>query len=138
MRRRAFTVVELLVAVVMLTAIIVATGKIFSTASKVSSAGEATADVLQQAAVLQEQLKRDIAAICRDGYFAIQCVAVRNDVVLALDAQLAGILRLVPRAEAEQLVAVDDVGADEAALQIRVDLSGTFRGFGSGSERPGT
>jgi hypothetical protein len=80
MRSRAFTVVELLVAVVMLTAIIVATGKIFSTASKVASAGEATADVLQQGIVLQEQMKRDIAKICRDGYFAIQCVAVRNDV----------------------------------------------------------
>jgi type II secretory pathway pseudopilin PulG len=89
MRRRAFTVVELLVAVVMLTAIIVATGKIFSTASKVSSAGEATADVLQQAAVLQEQLKRDIAAICRDGYFAIQCVAVRNDINRTINSNAA-------------------------------------------------
>ncbi len=79
MRRRAFTVVELMVAVVMLTAIIVATGKIFSTASKVASSGEATADVLQQGTILQEQMKRDIVKICRDGYFAIQCVAVRND-----------------------------------------------------------
>ena len=78
--RRAFTVVELMVAVVVLLAVIIATSKIFNTASKVSSAGEATADVLQQATVVEEQLRRDLNAICRDGYMAIQCVAVRNDV----------------------------------------------------------
>lgn len=78
--RRAFTVVELLVSVVVLLAVIIATAKIFSTASKVSSTGEATADVLQQASVLEEQLRRDLDRITRDGYMAIQCVAVRNDV----------------------------------------------------------
>jgi competence protein ComGC len=79
-QRRAFTVVELLVAVVVLLAVIIATSKIFSTASKVSSTGEATADVLQQGSVLEEQMRRDLDRITRDGYMAIQCVAVRNDV----------------------------------------------------------
>ena len=80
MIRRAFTVIELLVAVVVLLAVIIATSKIFNTASKVSSTGEATADILQQATVIEEQMRRDLDAICRDGYMAIQCVAVRNDV----------------------------------------------------------
>lgn len=78
--RRAFTLVEMTVAVVVLLAVIIATSKIFSTASKVTSMGEATADVLQQAGVIEEQLRRDIERISQDGYMAIQCVAVRNDV----------------------------------------------------------
>jgi len=80
MNRRAFTLVELLVAVVVLLAVIVATSKVFTTASKVTSMGEATADVVQQAGVIEEQLRRDISAITQNGYIAIQCVAVRNDV----------------------------------------------------------
>ena len=78
--RRAFTLVEMLVAVILLVAIIFASGKIFSSARQVASLGEASADVLQQAAVLREQLQRDLERISRDGYFAIQCVAVRNDI----------------------------------------------------------
>ena len=77
--RRAFTLVEMLVAVVLLIAIIVATGKIFATARQVASVGEASADVLQQASLLREQLQRDLDRISRDGYVAIQCVVVRND-----------------------------------------------------------
>ena len=53
--RRAFTVVELLIAVVVMLAVIIATSKIFNTASKVSSTGEANADVLQQGTVIEEQ-----------------------------------------------------------------------------------
>jgi competence protein ComGC len=83
--KRAFTVVELLVAVVVLLAVIIATSKIFNMAAKVSSTGEAVADVMQQATVLQEQMRRDLERLSRDGYFAIQCVAVRNDVRRFLD-----------------------------------------------------
>jgi competence protein ComGC len=79
-QRRAFTVVELLVSIVVLLAVIIATSKVFNTASKVSSTGEATADILQQAGVIEEQLRRDLDRLTRDGYMAIQCVAVRNDV----------------------------------------------------------
>ena len=87
MRRapRAFTVIELLVAVGVLLAVIIATSKIFNTASKVSSTGEANADVLQQSSVLEEQMRRDLQRICRDGYFAIQCVEVPNNVNQASD-----------------------------------------------------
>jgi hypothetical protein len=78
--RRAFTLVEMLVAVFLLTAILFAIGRIFTTARGVASIGEASADVLQQATVIREQLQRDLDRINRDGYMAIQCVAVRNDV----------------------------------------------------------
>lgn len=78
--RRAFTVIELLVAVVVLLAVIIATSKVFNTASKVASLGEANADVLQQGTVLEEQLRRDLQRICRDGFMAIQCVEVPNNV----------------------------------------------------------
>src|SRR3546814_148499 len=48
-------------------------------------------------------------------------VAVLDDVVLALDAELPDLLGLVPRAELEELVPVDDLGPDEAALEVAVD-----------------
>lgn len=86
--RRAFTVIELLVAVVVLLAVIIATSKIFNTASKVSSTGEANADVLQQGTVIEEQLRRDLQRICRDGFMAIQCVEVPNDVNVAAGGPL--------------------------------------------------
>jgi competence protein ComGC len=78
--RRAFTVVELLVAVVVLLAVIIATSKIFNTASKVSSTGEANADVLQQGTIIEEQLRRDLERISRDGYMAIHCTVVANNI----------------------------------------------------------
>ena len=78
--RRAFTLIEMLVAIVVLLAVIIATAKIFSVASEVSAAGEAAADVTQQGSVLREQMERDLNRVSRDGFFAIQCVAVRNDV----------------------------------------------------------
>ena len=87
--RRAFTLVEMLVAVFLLLAIIFATGKIFSTARQVASVGEASADVLQQATLLREQLQRDLDRISRDGYFAIQCVAVRNDINRTINSNAA-------------------------------------------------
>ena len=92
MLRRAFTVVELLVAVVVLMAVIIATSKIFNTASKVSSTGEATADILQQGTVIEEQMRRDLERICHDGYMAIQCVAVRNDVNQVISGATAPLL----------------------------------------------
>ena len=78
--RRGFTLIEMLVAIVVLLAVIIATAKIFGVASDVSSAGEATADVTQQGSVLRDQMQRDLSRLSRDGFVAIQCVAVRNDV----------------------------------------------------------
>jgi prepilin-type N-terminal cleavage/methylation domain-containing protein len=77
---RAFTLTELMIAVVVLLVVILATAKIFSTTSKVTSVGQATADVLQEVGAIERQLRADLAQLSPDGFFAIRCVAVRNDV----------------------------------------------------------
>src|SRR4051812_18189587 len=63
-------------------------------------------------------------------------VAVLHHVVLALDAQLADVARLRPRAELEELVPVHDLGLDEAALEVTVDDARALRRLPSGLERP--
>src|SRR3954468_21725702 len=63
-------------------------------------------------------------------------VAVLHHVVLALDAQLADVARLGPRAELEQLVPVHDLGLDEATLEVAVDDAGALRCLVAGAERP--
>src|SRR5262245_54618097 len=60
-------------------------------------------------------------------------VALADDVVLALEAQLAGLLRALLTVERDVVVVGDDLGADEALLEVRVDLAGRLR-----RERPGT
>ena len=90
--RRAFTIIEMLVAVVILLAVILATSKIFNMASRVSSVGEAVADVTQQSSILEEQLKRDLGRLNANGFFAVQCVAVRNDVNQVLYGDTAPLL----------------------------------------------
>lgn len=121
--RRAFTVVELLVAVVVLLAVIIATSKIFNTASKVASTGEATADVLQQGSVLEEQLRRDLNAICRDGYMAIQCVAVRNDVNQVI-SPLANAPLLNPQLPADAVIRCDQLVFFSAGTEISARWAG--------------
>ena len=106
--RRAFTVVELLIAVVVMLAVIIATSKIFNTASKVSSTGEANADVLQQGTVIEEQMRRDLERLCRDGYMAIQCVAVRNDVNQVI-SPAANAPLLNPQLDANAILRCDQV-----------------------------
>lgn len=78
--RRAFTMVELMVAVSLLIVVIAATSRIFSTASRVASLGEANTNVLQETAAIERQLRGDIARLDTDGVFVIQCVAVGNNV----------------------------------------------------------
>jgi hypothetical protein len=80
MMRRAFTLVELLVSVVVLLAIIAATARIFSSTSKVARLGEATADLQVMSTAVEKTIRRDVSRMARDGFMAIQCVAVRNDV----------------------------------------------------------
>lgn len=80
MIRRGFTLVELLVSVVVLLAIIAATARIFSSTSKVARLGEATADLQVMATAVEKTIRRDVSRMARDGFLAIQCVAVRNDV----------------------------------------------------------
>lgn len=77
---RAFTLVELLVAIAVLLAIIIALSRIFSTATEVTSIGRASASIMQEANVVEQRLRDDIAHLSGDGFFAIRQVAVRNDV----------------------------------------------------------
>ncbi|MGA0172683.1 MAG: prepilin-type N-terminal cleavage/methylation domain-containing protein, partial [Phycisphaerales bacterium] len=86
--RRAFTLVELLIAVVVLLVVILAVGRIFSTAGQVTAYGQATADLLQEARAIENQMRRDFARISKEGFLAIQCVEVRNDVNFAESGQL--------------------------------------------------
>ena len=80
MRRHAFTLVELLVALTVLLVIIIATARIFGTTSKVAAIGEASADLQATATAVEKVIRGDVERIARDGVLAIQCVAVRNDV----------------------------------------------------------
>lgn len=82
-RRRArggFTLAEMMVAVGILIVVIAATAKIFGTVSKVTGIGIAGADVLQEAAAIERQLRADFERLAPEGFFAIRCVAVPNDV----------------------------------------------------------
>ena len=63
-------------------------------------------------------------------------VAVVDDVVLALEADLAELLGLRPAADVEQLVPADHLGADEAALEVGVDAPGALRRRRAVAERP--
>jgi prepilin-type N-terminal cleavage/methylation domain-containing protein len=75
----AFTLTELLVAVAVFVVILLAAGKIFSTTSRVTSVGEATADILQEAAVIERQMRADLSKLSYEGVFVIRCTAVPND-----------------------------------------------------------
>lgn len=79
-RSRSFTLTELLIATVILLIIVIATSRIFGTASKVAGIGEATANVLQEAAAIEQQIRQDFARLDYGGFFAIQSHAVSNDV----------------------------------------------------------
>ena len=78
--RHAFTLTELLVAVVVLLVVILAVGRIFGTASKVVKSGEANAAILQESAAIEGQLRSDLANVSNDGFLVINCTAVRNDI----------------------------------------------------------
>lgn len=80
MNRRAFTLTELLVAVVVLLVVIVAVGRVFSTVSKVTQVGQATASFLQSAPAIERQIRRDVERLTREGFLVIRNMRVRNDV----------------------------------------------------------
>jgi hypothetical protein len=77
---RAFTLTELMVAVLVLIVVIIATSKIFGTASRVAKVGMATADVHQEATAIGSQAREDMLRLSHEGVFAIRCWAVRNDI----------------------------------------------------------
>src|SRR5674476_1093754 len=64
-------------------------------------------------------------------------VAVGHDVVLALDAGLAGGAGGGNGAEGDEVVVRDDFGLDEALLEVRVDDAGGLGGRGALADRPG-
>jgi prepilin-type N-terminal cleavage/methylation domain-containing protein len=78
--RAAFTLTEMLIAIAVLLVVIIATSSIFSTAQKVSSLGEANSDILQQANAIERVIRNDFSRISRDGFFAVQCVGVPNNI----------------------------------------------------------
>ncbi|MBL9119648.1 MAG: prepilin-type N-terminal cleavage/methylation domain-containing protein [Phycisphaerae bacterium] len=78
--RRGFTLTEVLVAVAILVVVIIATARIFGTVSRVTGAGEANADLLQTAAVVERQIRADIARLNREGCLVIRNVEVPNNV----------------------------------------------------------
>jgi type II secretory pathway pseudopilin PulG len=78
-KRFAFTLLELMVAVVVLLAVMVAIGRIFSTVINVSATGIAIGDTLQQATAIEQQLREDMSKVSHDGFFAIKHTAVPND-----------------------------------------------------------
>src|SRR2546421_12565598 len=51
--------------------------------------------------------------------------------------ELAWLLALAPRADGEELAPVDPLGADEPALEVRVDHAGALGRPGAGPKRPG-
>lgn len=80
MTRRAFTMVELMVAVSLLLVVIAATSRIFSTASKVAGIGESNTSVLQETGAIERQIRTDIARLDWDGLLLVQCVQVGNNI----------------------------------------------------------
>src|SRR5262245_37083712 len=78
--RRAFTMTELMIAVVVLISVIIATSKIFGTASQITGIGIGTQNMINEAIAIERQIRDDFSRLTDEGFFAIRCVAVRNDV----------------------------------------------------------
>src|SRR4029453_15970549 len=63
--------------------------------------------------------------LCRSDVEAeVDDVAVLDDVVLALDPELSGLAAARLASELDQVAPVDHLGADEASLDVGVDLPG--------------
>src|SRR4051794_32428217 len=64
-------------------------------------------------------------------------VAVFYHILLTLDPQLADFARFGVRAEADQVIEMDDLRRDEAALEIGVNYAGGRGRFVTGADGPG-
>src|ERR1700693_2932080 len=71
------------------------------------------------------------------GKAEVQHVAVGDDVVLAFQAQLAGVARAGLAAERHVTRTADRLGANEALLEIRVNGACRLRRPGAFGQRPG-
>src|SRR6185437_5765286 len=67
----------------------------------------------------------------------MRSVAVAHDVVLAFDVQLGGGAARRLGAELHQILPPDDLGLDEAALEVGVDGAGRLRRLGALDDGPG-
>ncbi|MHC4220590.1 MAG: hypothetical protein ACYSU7_19300 [Planctomycetota bacterium] len=80
MKSCGHTLVEILVAVAVVVVVIGVAAKLFQTAAAVTGIGMATADVIQETAAIERQIRGDFDRLCREGFLAIRCVAVPNGV----------------------------------------------------------
>ncbi|MCH2138404.1 MAG: type II secretion system GspH family protein [Phycisphaerales bacterium] len=77
--RRAFTMIELLVAIAVLVALILVTAQVFQNASALTRAGQAAGDVVQEAVAIERQVRDDLARLSPDGVLGIHSVEVPNN-----------------------------------------------------------
>jgi type II secretory pathway pseudopilin PulG len=130
MMRRAFTIVELLVAIGLLAVVIIAASKILGTTTQVSGLGEANSNVTQEAEAVEKQLRQDLARLDLDGYLVVRCVGVRNDVNRVRYGNAAPLLNPVLAADA--VLRCDQVaffmrGAEDTQQYVGgADLNGRF------------
>lgn len=136
MQRKAFTLVELMVSILVLLAIIAATARIFGATSKVASLGEANADMETMATAVERTIRRDVARMNSQGFLAIQCVAVRNDVNRSLySLQTAPLLD--PSRAASDFVRCDQITFLSRGQEPTKNFEGSASGDGTGSARFG-
>src|SRR6516225_7589155 len=64
-------------------------------------------------------------------------VAIRDDILLAFQAQFAGIARAGFAAKRDIVLTSDGLGADEPLLEVRMNHAGGGRGFGAAVNGPG-
>jgi len=100
--RRCFTLIELMVAVFVLVILLAVVSGVFRAAGAVTAVGAATTDLLAQAAAIERALRHDFEHLSREGFLAIRCVAVPNDV------NLPGPL-LAPWLEPDRVIRADQI-----------------------------
>src|SRR5205807_1842996 len=66
----------------------------------------------------------------------MQCVTVADEILLAPGTHDALLLRVHLAPRAQQLVPADDLGADEATLEVRMDRPGGLLRRGARGDRP--
>ena len=78
--RAGFTLTEILVAIGVLLAVVLVTGRVFKVATDVSAVGQATNSIMQEAAAIEQRIRKDIASMTREGFLTIHGVSVANDI----------------------------------------------------------